>query len=216
MKMASLPSSLRPREKALQKGIGSLGSDELLALLIGNGTKGSSALDIGRSLLCDEGDLLRVSRLSLSRLKDYPGLGKAKALILLGAFELGRRVEKEKIEGQPYSPRWAYRYFDMEGKEESLILLFLDKKKRRQKDFILYKGTSNSLLASPSEIKGKIDEEDSPYFVLIHFHPSGVPLPSREDLSFTSKLFSLCKEKMLDHLILSKEGYFSFANNGLL
>ncbi len=215
MKMAELPPLSRPREKGLTQGVSSLDDSELLALLLGNGTKGMSALEIGHTLLSESGGLLPLSSWSIFEFSKIKGLGKAKALTLLAALELGKRMQRENVQGKAYSPSDLYSLYK-ERKEEALLLLCLDGHGRMKKEIVLYQGTKHSLLVSSSAILEKMEHEGYPSFALVHNHPSGIPLPSKEDMAFTSKIAKEAPSALKDHLIVGKDGYFSFLESGIL
>ncbi len=202
-KIADLPLECRPREKALKEGINHLSSEELLALLIGSGTKGKSALEIARDLLYACGGSAYLSNIGLPFLLSQKGLSQATALRLLAAFELGKRKE------------WVV--FD-KSQEEAWVLAFSSTGKPLGRE-LLAKGKSNKVALSPQEVIRSACAFGARKILFVHTHPGGAPLPSPEDLRFTSALLGLLEPldiTLIDHLVLSPMGRYSFKVNGLL
>lgn len=202
-KIAELPLECRPREKAMKSGVSSLSSEELLALLIGSGTKGKSAIEIARNLLYSVGGSAHLSNLSLPLLLRQKGLSQATALRLLAAFELGKRKE------------WVG--FD-KNKEEGWLFAFSITGKPLGRE-LLAKGKTNAVSLKPEEVVRGACAFGARKVLFVHTHPNGTPLPSSADLRFTANLVGLLKSlkiTLLDHLILSSTGRYSFKVNGLL
>ena len=202
-KIAELPIECRPREKALKEGIAELSSEELLALLIGSGTRGHSALEIARDLLYACGGSAYLPSIGLPFLLSKKGLSQATALRLLAAFELGKRKEWVKFD---------------KSQEEVWVFAFSNSTKPLGRE-LLAKGKGNAVALSPQEVVRSACAFGAGKILFVHTHPSAAPLPSPADLRFTSSLLALLKPlemTLLDHLILSPMGRYSFKVNGLL
>lgn len=202
-KITDLPLECRPRERALKQGVAALGSEELLALLIGSGSQGHSALEIARDLLYRCGGSAYLSNLNLPFLLAQKGLSEATSLRLLAAFELGKRKE------------WVG--FDR-NKEEAWVFAFSESGKPLGRE-LLAKGKGNAVALSAKEVVRSACHFGARRILFVHTHPGGVPLPSPADLRFTDALLALIKSLdivLLDHLILAPLGRYSFKVNGLL
>lgn len=215
----------RPREKMLSKGKNALSDAELLAILVGTGSGESSAVDLGRELLnlCD-GDLYELGKLRLPQLCAVKGIGPSKAVKLLAALELGRRrkevrgAKRKKIisSSDTYNLMKGY-YSDLTHEEFYIVLL------NQANEVIGVRQVSIGGMAGtyvdPKVIFKMGLDMGAAGIVLTHNHPSGQCLPSLSDHELTRKIrqFGLLIEMpVLDHLIISDNGYFSFSDNGVL
>lgn len=213
----------RPREKLMMKGRQSLSDAELLAILIGSGTKGESALDLAKNILEKaHGNLQELSRLNLQELTQVRGIGETRAIGIIAALELGRRrnesqaIAREKIR----SSRDAFEIFrnTMGDKpyEEFWILLLNRANKIIRKHPISEGGISGTVVDPKKIFKISLDHHASA-IILGHNHPSGLLTPSEADIHITRKLVEagkLLEIGVLDHLIVSDSGFYSFADEG--
>ena len=220
-KVNDLPLLDRPREKALFYGIETLADHELLALLIGSGSKDSSAIDIAYFMLRDNNGLYSLVNRPLLDLQNYKGMGKAKAIKLSAAFEIAKRFQNKKYDGkevicdsgpiyQRMKKMLGYTEFP---NQEILYLVILDGKKKIVHQTNLYKGTESSVNVSTMQVIQQVIIHSGQFFYLVHNHPSGNLEPSDEDIFFTTQLVKECPKfdiTMLDHLIISNRGYYSF------
>lgn len=217
MKIKELPREIRPREKAEHFGIESLSDEELLALIIGSGVKGCSAMDISRDLLTTYLTLSSLSKSNLSSLEEHFGLSKITALKLLATFEFHNRLnsplyQHRYLVGSSQDIYERYRYLE-NFTQEVLAVVLLNKKKEIIKEKILYRGTNNDLSISPKEICLEIISSRCSQFILIHNHPDGNINPSEDDIYATEVIKSTVEPlqiKLLDHLIIYPGGYYSF------
>ena len=217
MKIKELPREIRPREKAEHFGIESLSDEELLALIIGSGVKGCSAMDISRDLLTTYLTLSSLSKSNLSSLEEHFGLSKITALKLLATFEFHNRLnsplyQHRYLVGSSQDIYERYRYLE-NFTQEVLAVVLLNKKKEIIKEKILYRGTNNDLSISPKEICLEIISSRCSQFILIHNHPDGSINPSEDDIYATEVIKSTVESlqiKLLDHLIIYPGGYYSF------
>ena len=220
MKIAELPLDERPREKALHFGIASLSDAELLALLLGKGSHGFSALELAYRLLGDFGSLPSLGEAPLPSLTGYPGIKGVKALTLQAVFELAKRIGHQKENMSSYSPKTLFEYLKhKQGENERAYLFALDGLGKIKAEKLICEGIKDS---SPLQLKDVISAAmrlGSSRFVLVHSHPSGDCRPSEGDMRFTLDLLVECESlalRLLDHLIVSPTSYFSFSENGIL
>lgn len=216
----------RPREKMLRNGPSTITDTELLAILLGSGTKNETVIELARKILKQAGNNLHeLARFSISDLTRIKGIGEAKALIIAAALELGRRysvagiLQKEKITtSRDVAELFKARLGSLVYEEFWLILL------NRSNNIIetvkiSQGGISGTIADIRIMLKEALDKLASG-IILCHNHPSGNIQPSHEDISLTRKVKeagSLMDISLLDHIIVcNKDAYFSFADEGLL
>lgn len=215
----------RPREKLLLKGKAALSDAELIAILIGSGTRSLSAVDVAKQILGQAANNLNeLARFSVKDLKKIKGIGEAKAITIVSALELGRRrkgeefIEKVKIT----CSNDIYQLIKPElmdlPKEEFWVIL-LNRANRLIKKEQISSGGISGTVADPKIIfKAALDQYASS-LILVHNHPSGNLKPSQADINLTNKMKEAGKVleiPVLDHLIFSDSGYLSFADEGML
>lgn len=215
----------RPREKLLLKGPQSLSDSELLAILIQNGTREKSALDLAREVLkLGKDSLPELGRLNIKELMRVKGIGEAKAIVLVAAMEIGRRrqalsaLEKPVVSSSTDVAGYLQALL-RDHKHEVFAVLFLNRANKINHFEVISKGGMTGTIADPRIILKKALEEDAVSLILCHNHPSGSLRPSRSDEDLTRKIkeaASYFDIKVLDHLIVSDGGYYSFADEGLL
>ncbi len=223
-KIKDLPDEEKPREKAILQGVENLTIPELMAIIIKTGTKEESAKDLGVRLYneigCAEG--LRNLRLaSLTRLK---GIGKTKAISLMAAVELGKRINVNNIISlkKIHETKDVYFYYGSSflfEEQEKLLALFLNSKNEVLKEKIIFMGTANQSIVHPRDIFKEAILNNAIKIIIVHNHPSGNVSPSLEDKKFTQKLKEageLLSIPLLDHIIIGKNTYFSFLEQNLL
>jgi DNA repair protein RadC len=215
----------RPREKLLLKGATTLSDSELLAILIGNGTRHNSALDLAREVLKSaRGGISGLGRLSIKELMKVPGIGPAKAISLAAALELGRRCGAPSLFESPlvtssHDVAQQLQALLKDHRHEVFAVLYLNRANRINHFEVISEGGITGTVADPRIILRRALEEDAVSLILCHNHPSGNLRPSRADEELTQKIREASRFfdiKLLDHLIVSSEGYFSFADEGLL
>lgn len=217
-KIKSLPTLERPREKAFHYGVDKLSDHELIAILIGSGTVDSSALDIAYKMLSDHRGLLNLVQKPFSDLVHFKGIGKSKAVKIVAAFEIAKRFNSLKSihENLPVSSNEIferYKYHVAGVDQECLLLIILNSKRHIIHEVNLYKGNESSVNCSWRQIIQQVLIHNGKYFYIVHNHPSGDHTPSQEDIDFTTTLIKAIQKlkiKLLDHLIISENGYFSF------
>ena len=220
-----LPRSERPRERLIDHGAQALSTAELLAILLGTGGLGRSALMVGQSILSDsDGSLRRMARKPVAALTTVTGVGQARAVAIHAALELGRRMGVEACaDGSPIrSPRdvvavYAPRMEDLPVEEFHVAVL--DAQHRLERDVTVTRGILNSSLVHPREVFREAIAERAAAVILVHNHPSGDPTPSADDRVVTEQLVAagrLLDIPVHDHVIIGRGRYTSFAEAGLL
>ncbi len=212
-----LPTYEKPREKALQFGVDSLSNTELLALLIRNGTKEHSALDVAKELLEKCGGIGRLSTSSLYELTSVKGISSVKALELQAVFTLLKRISFEKIEEKDviHSQRSFIQWLKVKiGFEriENFMVVFLDNGNHILNYKILFKGTVNCAMVYPREIMKEALLSGATSLILVHNHPSQNTNPSKEDIQITQKIMDAAKLmeiNVLDHFIVTGHDCYS-------
>ena len=216
----------RPREKLLVKGIDSLSHSELLAILINNGTKDSSAVAVSKDLLAKAGNSLdRLGRMSVKEILQLKvkGIGPAKAVSIVAAFELGIRRDSSNAKKESFSSSndvAAFLKAKLQYKmQEVFAVIYLNQANKILHYEVVSEGGITGTVADPRIILKKALEHNAVNIILSHNHPSGNLSPSKADKELTQKLKQaalLLELKVIDHIIISNEGYFSFADEGLL
>jgi DNA repair protein RadC len=215
----------RPRERLWSLGPAVLTATELLAVIVGTGLGGRSALDVAAVLLeVSEGSLRRLARRPRAELLRAEGIGPAKAARLLAAFELGARLARE--ERPPAlrirEPEDVVRLFDGRLRDlqvEEFHLLALDSQSQVLREVLITRGLLNSSLVHPREVFRAAIAEAAAGIIVVHNHPSGDPTPSAEDRTVTRQLAEagrLLDLPLYDHVVIAGDRYVSFATAGLL
>jgi DNA repair protein RadC len=215
----------RPREKMVSKGAFALSNSELIAILINNGSKDKSAVDLAKEILkLGQDNLVELGKLTLKELQLVKGIGQAKAITITAALELGRRRQAATTLNKPVvrSSRDIAEYLKAILKDytyEVFAVLFLNRANKINHFEIISRGGITGTVADPRIILKKALEEDAVSLVLSHNHPSGNLKPSRADEELTKKIKEAARYfdiKVIDHIIVSDEGFYSFADEGLL
>lgn len=214
----------RPREKLSAQGRRSLSDAELIAILIGSGSRNESAVELSKRILHHyDNDLNQLGRASISELSRFKGIGEAKAISIIAALEIGRRRNEteEKAPDTIHASKDAFnimhRYFRDLNHEEFWILLLGQSGKVIGKEQVS-KGGLNGTVADPKIIFHLALQHHAASIVLMHNHPSGNLKPSQLDLQLTQKIVAagrMLDINIFDHLIITNSGYYSFADEGL-
>ena len=217
----------RPYEKCEKFGAENLTDTELLAILIRTGTKGENSLELSRKLLYKNGfhnGLAGIHKWSLDELIQIKGIGKVKAIQLKCIAELSKRIaqtgrQQAVVMQNAFSVADYYMEQLRHEEKEHLMLCMFDTKCHLIADSILSIGTVNASLISPREIFLKAFEYHAVHVILVHNHPSGNPLPSRQDIEVTRKIVEggrLLGIELADHIIIGDKKYFSFKEQEML
>ncbi len=215
----------RPREKMQEKGANALSNAELLAILINNGNREKSALQIAKDIMAlGKNNLNEVGKLTLKELQKIKGIGSAKAITIAAALEIGRRrsagelLTKTVIRTSGDIARYLKALLQ-DYSYEVFAVVFLNRANKIIDFQIISKGGLTGTVADPRIILKKAIEAEACSLVLSHNHPSGNLKPSKADEELTAKIKSAAAFldiRVADHIIVSDEGYFSFADEGLL
>ena len=215
----------RPREKMIEKGKGTLSNAELIAILIGSGCGDLSAVELAREVLnAVDDNLYDLSKLSIEELKQHKGIGEAKAVSIMAALELGRRwsVTSPEQRNSISNSQEAYESFlpliDDPTKEHFMVAYLNQGNKIIKMERISIGGITGTP-ADPKVILKNALLKDATALVLCHNHPSGVARPSSEDRKTTRQIVAAGKIfdiKVLDHLIIGENSYFSLAEEGMM
>ena len=225
MRIPQLPTSDQPRNKLNLQGVRSLTDSELIALLLGKGSQHQNAKELAEGLLVYfKNDLSRLFSCTQHNLTRFQGIGPAKAATLLAAFELGRRfaahnpIQGKIIRNSQDVYRFAKQTFSILAHEEFLILL-LNNNNEILHAHRLSRGGMTGTVADGRILFKLAFEHKATAIILCHNHPSGNPKPSEQDVLLTKnyrKFGKFIDLPILDHIIYSDFGYFSFADEGLL
>ncbi|BCX46428.1 DNA repair protein radC [Haloferula helveola] len=228
MMIRDLPDRERPREKLAHRGAASLDNAELLALFLRTGTKGKSAIEVGREILNHFGSLHALGSAGIDALVRCPGLGLAKACQLAAAFELGARAAREQTGLKPLdSPERIHKCFGPQLAwlgDEKLVVALVNSRLQHLATVEISSGTLTETTAHPREVLRPAILQKAYGFALLHNHPSGDPSPSSADIRFTRSIAEAAKLmeiRLIDHVIIGRpspgrDPYFSFREGGIL
>ncbi len=220
--LCHLPATERPRERLLRLGVDKLSTSELVAILMGNGRRGASALAVGQELLSRHG-LEGLARASVQELATTRGFGVAKACQLKAALELGRRVALQEPQSAVRigSPADAARLLAPEMgllEQEHLRVMLLNTKNQLMAIHEVYKGSVSASLVRVGEVFREAVRCNSPTIIVAHNHPSGDPDPSAEDIRVTEQIVAagrLLGIEVLDHIVVGHQRWVSLRERGL-
>ena len=225
IKISQLAEEDRPREKLLLKGKTAVSDAELIAILIGSGTKSVSAVDLSKHILNSVGnDLATLARMSVKDLQRFKGIGEAKAVAIVSALELGRRrkVHEPQKRVRIKSSQDVFELMRPELMDESVehfYILLLNRAQQVIKKQLISQGGTSGTVADPKLIFKHALDNMANSIILIHNHPSGNLKPSHADITLTKKLVEVGKNLellVLDHVIFADVGYFSFADEEMI
>lgn len=222
--MSRLPAAERPRERLVNQGAQSLSVAELVAVLLGTGTRGESALAVADRVVTSVGNLAGLLDADIVELRHIPGVGVAKAVTIKAGIELGRRIcssaslEPQKI-GSPDDAA-AYLMDKLRFlRKEHFVTLLLDTKHRVIGEDVVSVGSLNASIVHPREIFRSALKKSAAAVICAHNHPSGDPTPSPEDVQVTERLVSagsILGIPVLDHIVIGDKRYISMRERGLI
>ncbi len=219
------PKDERPRERLMKSGANSVSSAELIAILLGQGSAHNNAVDTAKHLLKEFNTLQGLANASLVELQKIPGIGPAKAVTLLAAFQLYRNMQHETAEqsitkfSEPAAVADIYIPIIGHLKKESFYAVLLDSKMKKIQDIEISRGILTESLVHPREVFNPAIRFNAKGLIVLHNHPSGVSKPSPSDRTITQRLIESGKIldiPLYDHLIIVENGYYSFRENGLI
>lgn len=225
MKIKEWSADERPREKVMAYGVESVSNAELLAILIGGGTPGESSVDLMRRVLHDNGDTLRgLGAITQEELEDYNGIGPAKAITILAAMELGKRLMREPKNSRETldNPAEMYQFmhsvmYDLQYEECHVMML--DAKRHLLGHKLVSRGGITESTVDTRMVLRHALLAGATSIVLFHNHPSGNPQPSAADdhltetLQYASRALNI---RLMDHIIIGSDTYFSYYEHGKL
>lgn len=225
--LKEMPESERPYEKCEKYGAARLSDAELLAVIIRTGSKGERVIELANRILnFSEGKsgLIGLNYLTMEDFMSIHGIGRVKAIQLLCITELTKRMARERLPKNAVldCPKVIAEYYMQELRHldcEHVVLLLLDTKCHKIKDFVISKGTVNSSLAQPREVFLKAVRYGAVNIVLLHNHPSGDVSPSNADISITKRIYQageLLGIQLVDHIIIGDNRFFSFREKGMM
>lgn len=219
-KIKDLPEILRPREKLQRYGSSKLSNSELLAIILRTGKKGENVVEMAEKILRKFGTE-NLPSINFEDLRKYPGLGESKACEIIACFELGKRLLKGKKSVLILSPKevWEELKDIRDNKKEHFVIFYLDTRNQEIKREVISIGLLDSNLVHPREVFEPAIRNLAAQIIVSHNHPSGELEPSDEDLTITKRLVEagrLLGIEVLDHVIVSKEGYLSFKEKNLI
>ena len=213
-----LPNDNLPRERLAKLGASSLSDYELLAIILRTGTKNESVIEMSKKLLAEFKHISNLNNTTISELIEIKGIGSTKAIELLAAIELGRRVNSlniAKVTIMSSQDIFNYLKYRMQSlTQEQLIAIYLNVKSEIIDTKVLTIGTANQTIIDPKEVMKWALKLSSSHVVIAHNHPSGDPTPSRQDIASTDYLISFAKSldiTIVDHIIIGQNKYFSFS-----
>lgn len=219
-----LPKPERPRERLKRFGPEALSAQELLALIIGRGIPKKSVMNIAQELLARFGNIRAISQATIEELSQIKGIGFAKAAQIKACFELGKRQDLEPELNNfdiknPQDVAKVIRASIKDKAKEHFQLILLNTRNKITGISTISIGTLNSNLVHPREVFKEAISHSSASVILAHNHPSGTPEPSEDDLTITKRLKEAGKIlgiEVLDHIIVTKNGFLSFNEKGLI
>ncbi|MGE6629068.1 RadC family protein [Bacillus sp. NPDC077027] len=219
-----LPNDEKPRERFIKYGPQSLSNHELIAILLRTGTKKESVLQVAARLLQTFGGLRLLKEASIEELSKIHGVGKAKAISILAALELGSRLHHHAPDNRYVirSPEDGANFVMEDMRfltQENFVCLYLNTKNQVIHKHTVFIGSLNSSIVHPREIFKEAFKRSAASFICVHNHPSGDPTPSREDIEVTRRLFEcgqLIGIQLLDHLVIGDQKFVSLKEKGYL
>lgn len=220
MKIKDIPKSERPVERLLMYGADSLSNEELLSILIKTGNKDDSAKDLALKVLSlVSGNISDINYQKLSKVK---GIGDIKSAVILAALELGKRSNSLKSLNSVKITEASivfnyYRNVFINKKQEYFYSIYLDSNKVVISEKLLFIGTLDHSLVHPREVFKEAISVSASSIICIHNHPSGNVIPSRNDIEITKRLIEIGDMlgiRVIDHVIIGRDKYYSFLENG--
>ncbi|MDD4036424.1 MAG: DNA repair protein RadC [Bacilli bacterium] len=212
------PKAERPRERLEQYGVSNLSNEELIAIILKTGTKNESVKSLAARLLITIGGVTELKDTKITTLTSIKGIGKVKAMELIAAIELGKRIYYDKeLTNNTFNNAESvfnyFRYYLNNKKQEHFYCLYLDNKKNLIDKKLLFVGTINKSIVHPREIFKEAYLLSASYIICVHNHPSNDPTPSNEDLIFTKSIIEIGAIQgipIIDHIIVGNNNYYSF------
>ncbi|MDZ7309208.1 MAG: DNA repair protein RadC, partial [candidate division KSB1 bacterium] len=221
LRLAEWPENERPRERLLKHGAESLSDAELLAIILRTGNHGQSVMDLARKLLVEARGFHGLDAKAAEELCQIHGMGAAKTAQLKAALEIGKRLSRAQHEEQPYirTSRDVFDYLHLRlcnQPREQFFILLLNARNRLLRERKVFEGSLQESMVNAREVVKLAINEQAAGIIFVHNHPSGEPEPSEDDLEITERLVAAARLvgiRVLDHVIIGRNGYFSFADH---
>lgn len=221
MKIKEIPINDRPIERLINNGSNVLSNDELLAILLKTGTKEMSAKELG-TLILKKININELKNITFEELINIKGIGNKKAAVIMAAIELSKRMNQKVVNirdkiSDPLNIYNHYKEILKDKKQEHFYAIYLDIKNKIIKDKLLFIGTINYSMVHPREIFKEAYLIGAISIIIVHNHPSGEVLPSKNDIETTKQLDAVGKLMgipIIDHIIIGENKYYSFCENG--
>lgn len=223
IRIKDIPVDDRPRERLINIGVDSLSNEEILAIILGSGTRNSSAKDLASNILKKTKNIKYLNEITLNELLKIKGIGLKKASTILASVELGKRINTSIVSINQVvfnNPKIIFEYYKNKlesKKQEYFYAVYLDSAKRIILEKLLFMGTINQSIVHPREVFKEAYLCNATSIICIHNHPSGNVIPSKEDINLTKKLIEIGKLfgiEIVDHIIIGKNKYYSLYENG--
>lgn len=224
-KISDIPKNQRPREKAVRYGFDTLSDAETLAIIISSGTREASAIDLANEILSNFGGLYNTITKPYEEFLKFKGIKQATATKLSAVFEIAKRYNSLRItnienDENVDAENLFRKYVNSLAKfdHEVFIIIVLNKRKKIVFERTLFEGSEMEVSFSTRDVVKTVLSHNGYYFYVIHNHPSGDVLPSKQDIYLTSSLMKVCSSVgicLLDHLIIGKNRYYSFLTGSI-
>ena len=218
MKVKEMPPSFQPRERMLKFGVENLSDVDLLSIILRTGTKDANVKEVSSSILASVGSITNMADVGIRELSKIKGVGNIKAITILAAIELGKRVVNKEIEinmllNNSNIIHETFKSLFLNSQQEKVLAIYLDTKKRLISYKFIFIGTIDRSIIHPREIFNEALKVHASSLILMHNHPSNDLNPSKEDIAITNQIKE-CGDiigiPLLDQLITNGKEYYSF------
>ena len=222
VKLKELPVLERPRERLINVGVENLSDEELLAIILKTGSKEMSVKELSSYILSSFGGIENLKKLKYHEVKKIKGIGEAKACMLVAISEIVRRMNRKVITlvgTKLNTPLKIFEFYKskINNEQEQFYCIYLDASKKIIEEKLLFIGTANYSLVHPRDIFKEAYLLNATSIICVHNHPSGEVKPSKEDINLTNRLKEigvLFGIRVIDHIIIGDDKYYSFLENG--
>ena len=222
VKMKDIPELERPRERLINIGVENLSDEELLSIILKVGTKDMSVQNLSSYILSKLNGIENLKNINYHEINKIKGIGKAKACMLVALAEIGKRMNRKVVSLNGIRLNTPLKIFDfyktkVNNFQEEFYCIYLDASKKVIEEKLLFIGTVNYSLVHPRDIFKEAYLLNATGIICVHNHPSGEVKPSKEDISLTNRLKEiglLLGIKVIDHIIIGDDRYYSFLENG--
>ena len=220
--MKDVPFSERPRERLINYGAENLSDEELLAIILKTGSKKMSVKELASFILSSVGGIRNLKNLNYHKIKMIEGIGEAKACMLMALSEISKRMNKKIASLNGVKLNSSSKVFEfykdkINSVQEHVYCIYLDASKKVIEEKLLFIGTANYSLIHPRDIFKEAYLINATSIICVHNHPSGNVKPSHEDVNMTERLREvgmIMGIRLIDHIIISEDKYYSFLENG--